>query len=100
MVIVMKDAVTLVKVKEGYGHSAKSEEVATSVRASVSLPSTSMQFTAQSVGETIDLVVHLWRNEYESSGCTHIEYNGTRYKVITAGPSISDLMVKLTVAKK
>lgn len=96
----MSDIVTLLQISEGQGHYTDDEILHSAiVWASVKNISTSTKMNAQSVGVKADFSVHCWRREFEKYPYTHIETDGIRYKIVSAGTSDNELKVKLTVSR-
>lgn len=63
--IVFKDRIKLEKRKNGYGSHPEPQTVAEKdVWACVCLPSMTTKTTALSVGISVDLTIHMFRNEY------------------------------------
>lgn len=98
--IVFKDHIKLEKRKNGYGSHLEPHTVAEKdVWACVCLPSMTTKTSALSVGISVDLTIHVFRNEYFSGDYTHILYNDERYKIESATTSINNLFVKLSVSR-
>lgn len=96
----MNNIVTLLQIKEGYGHDAEDEILqSTIIWASIKDVSTSTKINAQSVGIKADLSVHCWRKEFEKYSYTHVDIGSIRYKIVSTGSSDNDLKIKLIVSR-
>lgn len=48
---------------------------------------------------TADLIVHLWRSEFEKDQYNYVEISGVRYRIQSSNASVNDLYVKILVAR-
>lgn len=98
--IVFKDRIKFEKRKNGYGSHPEPHTIAEKdVWACVCLPSMTSKTSALSAGISVDLTIHIFRNDFLSESYTHILYNGERYKIESATASINNLFVKLSVSR-
>ena len=95
----LRNKIELIAVKDGYGHNAEQTEIKKTVWGNIGIPSTSLKFNAENVGIKADLIVHLWRKEFEKEKFTHIEIGGQRYRIASTGADVNELFVKLIVER-
>ena len=55
------------------------------------------KFSAMSAGKEAEMQLIVWRSEY--GGQTHVEVNGTLYKITETGATDNDLRVKLLLGR-
>ncbi len=96
----MRNIITLLQIEEGYGHGRGNKIVNSMVVwGKAEDISTTSKVSALSAGIQADLVVHLWKREFKKYPFTHIVVDNVRYKIISTGTSMNNLLVKLTVMR-
>lgn len=100
MIITMNKKMTLEFHKQKYGHNATDEIIDRySVWGCAGLPSMNFKNTAKSTGVDVDLVVHLYRKDFDRNNWTHIIIDNTLFKITSTGTSVNELFIKLAVAR-
>lgn len=99
MIITFNRRAVLSSVRPAYGHSGATETARRNIKCCVGMPSTSTKINAESVGIKADLIVHCYRKDFDAVNPTHIEIDGTKYKISATGASLNDLFIKLTVSR-
>lgn len=87
------------KVVEGYGSSGENTETSLNVKGDVSLPSLSLKTSVEGVGRKIDLTVQVWKRDFDKEQFTHIDYDGTRYRIDNISTGLNDLIIKLSLER-
>ena len=92
--------VTLSVINEGYGHSSTDTvETSQTVWAFVQPPSMTLRIKSASANMSVDLIVHLWRHEFEQADYNFIDIDDTRYRIESSNASVNDQFVKLLVSR-
>ncbi len=92
--------VTLSVINEGYGHSSENTvETSQTVWAFVQPPSMTLRIKSASANMSVDLIVHLWRHEFEQADYNFIDIDDTRYRIESSNASVNDQFVKLLVSR-
>lgn len=99
MIITFNRRAVLSSVRPAYGHSEAADTARRNIYCCVGMPTTSIKISSESVGIKADLIVHCYRRDFDAVNPTHIEIDGTKYKISATGTSINDLFIKLTVTR-
>lgn len=92
--------VTLSVINEGYGHSSTDTvETSQTVWAFVQPPSMTLRLKTANANMSVDLIVHLWRHEFEQADYNFIDIDDTRYRIESSNASVNDQFVKLLVSR-
>ena len=97
--VLFNKSLTLVKVVEGYGFSNQNTETSITVKGDISLPSLTLKTSVEGVGRKIDLTAQVWKRDFDKDKFTHVEYNGTRYRIDNISTGLNDLIVKLSLER-
>ena len=97
--VLFNKSLTLVKVVEGYGCSNQNTETSLNVKGDISLPSLTLKTSVEGVGRKIDLTAQVWKRDFDKEQFTHLEYNGTRYRIDNVSTGLNDLIVKLSLER-
>ena len=89
--------VTLHEISEGYGHNSDDTvESSLTVWAFVQPPSMTLRIKSNM---SVDLIVHLWRHEFEQADYNFIDIDNVRYRIQSSNASVNDQFVKLLVSR-
>ena len=99
MRVVFSKDITLLAVPQKYGHSGTEDVQTAVVRGSVSMPNLTLKTNVESVGRQVDLVVQVWRRDFEKAAYTRAEYQGIRYRIESVTAGMNDLIVKLLLVR-
>ena len=92
--------VTLHEISEGYGHSSTDTvETSQTVWAFVQPPSMTLRMKTSAANMTVDMIVHLWRHEFEQADYNYIDIDTIRYRIASSSSSVNDQFVKLLVSR-
>lgn len=92
--------VTLSVINEGYGHSGTDTvETSQTVWAFVQPPSMTLRMKTSAANMTVDMIVHLWRHEFEQADYNFIDIDNIRYRIESSNASVNDQFVKLLVSR-
>ena len=92
--------VTLHEISEGYGHSSTDTvETSQTVWAFVQPPSMTLRMKTSAANMTVDMIVHLWRHEFEQADYNYIDIDTIRYRIESSSSSVNDQFVKLLVSR-
>lgn len=97
----MNSRVTLQKVSQGYGRGGGEETVAAekTVWAAVLPPSATLKFQAAAASRSVDIVMYLWRHEFESDDYNRCICSGKQYRIESDGSAMNDSYVKILAAR-
>lgn len=92
--------VALQQVRTGQGHDRIDEVVdSKTVWANVQQPSMSLKMNAANAGYGADMVLHLWRHEFESGAFNRVVIAGIVYRIENIGASVNDQFVKIIASR-
>lgn len=92
--------VTLYEISEGYGHSSDNTVISSStVWAFVQPPSMTLRLKTANANMSVDMIVHLWRHEFEQADYNYIDIDNIRYRIESNNASVNDEFVKLLVSR-
>lgn len=92
--------VTLHEISEGYGHSSTDTvETSQTVWAFVQPPSMTLRLKTSAANMSVDMIVHLWRHEFEQADYNFIDIDNVRYRIQSSNASVNDSFVKLLVSR-
>jgi len=97
--VLFNKSFALVKVTESYGHSDGADEIVMNVKGDISLPSLRLKTSVEGVGRKMDLTAQVWKRDFDRDNFTHIDYNGTRYRIDNVSTGLNDLIVKLSLER-
>ncbi len=97
--VLFNKSLTLVKVTENYGYSGETSETSLNVKGDISLPSLSLKTSVEGVGRKIDLTAQVWKRDFDKDQFTHLDYDGTRYRIDNITTGLNDMIVKLSLEK-
>lgn len=95
---VLNKTITLITVSSGQGRAEQTDLSRKNVRASVNLPGINLAMRAEYVGQRIDLLAVIRRNDYSLS-YNYAEYKGIRYRIESANPTDKELFVRLVLTR-
>ena len=99
MRVVFSKNIKLLAVTQKCGHSGTEDVQTKCVRGSVSEPSLTLRTNVESVGRQVDLVVQIWRRDFEKAAYTHAEYQDIKYRIESVTAGMNDLIVKLLLVR-
>ena len=92
--------VTLHEISESYGHSSDNTVISSNtVWAFVQPPSMTLRMKTSAANMTVDMIVHLWRHEFEQADYNFIDIDNIRYRIESSNASVNDQFVKLLVSR-
>lgn len=96
----LNSRVTLLHVEEAMGHDDGNTVTASStVWAFVQPSSMTLRFKAENANLSVDLIVHLWRHEFEAGDYNFLDIDNIRYRIESANADMNDQFVKLLVTR-
>lgn len=99
MRVVFSENITLLSTTQKYGHNGAESIQRTNVRGNVSLPGLKLKTNVESVGRQIDLVVQIWRRDFEKADYKYAEHNGIRYRIESVTVGLNERIVKLVLVR-